>query len=172
MRAEVALQALRERRRSLLWWSLGLLALVALNIAFYPSIRDDTSINDYVKDLPESLRGLFAGGELDIASPAGYLNSQVFALMAPPAMRLPVLWLQIEQQRKKPWRVAGVFGPLLLLGYLLRLFTLDQAMARVSARLGLRVAAVKMPSAEAAIDVDKPEDLELVEAILRRSARD
>ena len=83
MRVEVAVQALRERRRSLLWWSLGLIALVALNIAFYPSIRDDTSINDYVKDLPESLRGLFAGGELDIASPAGYLNSQVFALMAP-----------------------------------------------------------------------------------------
>ena len=83
MRAEVALQTLRERRRSLLWWSLGLVAFVALNIAFYPSIRGDTSINDYVKDLPESLRGLFAGGELDIASPAGYLNSQVFALMAP-----------------------------------------------------------------------------------------
>jgi GTP:adenosylcobinamide-phosphate guanylyltransferase len=101
-----------------------------------------------------------------------YSGSNLFALMAPPAMRLPVLWLQIEQQRKKPWRVAGVFGPLLLLGYLLRLFTLDQAMARVSARLGLRVAAVKMPSAEAAIDVDKPEDLELVEAILRQSARD
>jgi ABC-2 type transport system permease protein len=83
MRAEVVLQTLRERRRSLLWWSLGLVAFVALNIAFYPSIRGDTSINDYVKDLPESLRGLFAGGELDIASPAGYLNSQVFALMAP-----------------------------------------------------------------------------------------
>lgn len=83
MRAEVVLQTLRERRRSLLWWSLGLLALVALNIAFYPSIRGDTSINDYVKDLPESLRGLFAGGELDIASPAGYLNSQIYALMAP-----------------------------------------------------------------------------------------
>jgi len=83
MRAEVVLQTLRERRRSLLWWSLGLVAFVALNIAFYPSIRGDTSINDYVKDLPESLRGLFAGGELDIASPAGFLNSQVFALMAP-----------------------------------------------------------------------------------------
>ncbi len=81
--AEVLTQALGERRRSLLWWSLGLVALVALNVAFYPSIRDDTAINDYVKDLPESLRGLFAGGELDIASPAGYLNSQIYALMAP-----------------------------------------------------------------------------------------
>ncbi|HXV33630.1 MAG TPA: ABC transporter permease subunit, partial [Gaiellaceae bacterium] len=83
MRVEVAVQALRERRRSLVWWSLGVVALVALTVAFYPSIRDDPSINAYVEDLPESLRGLFAGGELDIASPAGYLNSQIFALMAP-----------------------------------------------------------------------------------------
>ena len=29
------------------------------------------------------MRALFAGGELDIASPAGFLNSQIFALMAP-----------------------------------------------------------------------------------------
>src|SRR3546814_7972777 len=64
------------------------------------------------------------------------------------------------------WRVAAVFGPLLLLGYLLRWFTLDEAMARISARLGVRVAAVKMPMAEAAIDVDKAEDLALVEEIL------
>jgi ABC-2 type transport system permease protein len=83
MRPEVALETLRERRRSLVWWSLGVVALVALTVAFYPSIRDDPSINAYVEDLPESLRGLFAGGELDIASPAGYLNSQIFALMAP-----------------------------------------------------------------------------------------
>jgi ABC-2 type transport system permease protein len=83
MRTEVALQALRERLRSLIWWALGVAALVLLTVAFYPSIRDDTAINEYVKDLPESLRGLFAGGELDIASPAGYLNSQIYALMAP-----------------------------------------------------------------------------------------
>jgi ABC-2 type transport system permease protein len=83
MRTEVALQALGERRRSLIWWALGVAVLVLLTVAFYPSIRDDTAINEYVKDLPESLRGLFAGGELDIASPAGYLNSQIYALMAP-----------------------------------------------------------------------------------------
>ena len=43
------LETLRERRRSLLWWSLGLVALVALNVAFYPSVRDDTALNDYVQ---------------------------------------------------------------------------------------------------------------------------
>ncbi|MEO3429342.1 nucleotidyltransferase family protein [Pelagibius sp. CAU 1746] len=98
-----------------------------------------------------------------------YSGSNLFTLMSPAALALPELWLRVERQRKQPWRIAAVFGPLLLLGYLLRRFTLDQAMARVSARLGVAVAAVKMPFAEAAIDVDKPEDLALVEEILARA---
>jgi hypothetical protein len=95
-----------------------------------------------------------------------YSGSNLFALMSESALQLPQLWLRVEQQRKKPWRIAAVFGPVLLLGYLLRRFSLDDAMVRISARLGVRVAAVKMPFAEAPIDVDKPEDLELVEQIL------
>ena len=66
MSTDVVVETLRERRRSLLWWSLGLAALVALNVAFYPSIRDDEALSDYAKDLPESVRALFAGGELDL----------------------------------------------------------------------------------------------------------
>jgi ABC-2 type transport system permease protein len=83
MPTEVFLEALRERRRSLVWWALGLAALVALNVAFYPSVRDDPALSEYAEDLPESVRALFAGGELDLASPVGYLNSQIFALTAP-----------------------------------------------------------------------------------------
>ena len=83
MPTEIALQVLRERRRSLVWWGLGISALVALNVAFYPSIRDSSGLADYAKDLPEAVRALFAGGELDLTSATGYLNSQVFALMAP-----------------------------------------------------------------------------------------
>lgn len=97
-----------------------------------------------------------------------YSGANLFALMSARAMALPELWLRVEQQRKRPWRLAAVFGPRLLLGYLLRRFSLDDAMARISARVGLGVAAVKMPFAEAAIDVDKPEDLELVNRILER----
>jgi ABC-2 type transport system permease protein len=83
MPTDVLVEALRERGRALVWWVLGLVLLLAVTIAFYPSIRDDPALSDYAKDLPESLRALFAGGELDLASPTGYLNSQIFALTAP-----------------------------------------------------------------------------------------
>jgi ABC-2 type transport system permease protein len=83
MATDVALETLRERRRSLIWWALGIVLFVAINVAFYPSVRGDEALSDYAEKLPESVRALFAGGELDLASPAGYLNSQVFALTAP-----------------------------------------------------------------------------------------
>jgi ABC-2 type transport system permease protein len=86
----VTLETLRERRRSLVWWALGIAVLVGVTVAFYPSIRGDEALNSYAEKLPESLRALFAGGELDMASPAGYLNSQVFALTAP--LRRRIVW--------------------------------------------------------------------------------
>ena len=98
-----------------------------------------------------------------------YSGSNLFALTDESALRAAQLWRRAEQQRKQPWRIAAIFGPRLLLSYLLRRFSLDEAMARISARIGLSVAAVKMPFAEAAIDVDKPADLELVEKILAKT---
>jgi ABC-2 type transport system permease protein len=80
---EVLAETLRERRRSLLWWGLGIVGLVGLTVAFYPSVKESTGLSDYAKDLPESLRGLFVGGEIDLTTGPGYLNSQVFAVTAP-----------------------------------------------------------------------------------------
>lgn len=100
MPTDVLVESLRERMRSVLWWTLGLVLLIAVTIAFYPSVRDDPALSDYAKDLPESLRALFAGGELDLASPTGYLNSQVFALTAP-------LVLLIFAIGAGSWAVAG-----------------------------------------------------------------
>ena len=95
-----------------------------------------------------------------------YSGSNLFALRTPAALRAVELWRRVEQQRKKPWRIAGVFGPRLLLGYLLRWWGLDDAIEVASRRLGILATAVKMPFAEAAIDVDTLEDLDLVETIL------
>jgi hypothetical protein len=46
--------------------------------------------------------------------------------------------------------------------------TLDEAVTRLSSRLGLTLAVVRMSSPEAGVDVDKIVDLELAEAILAR----
>ena len=83
MGAEIALEILRERRRSLIWWSVGIAAMVVVNLIFYPSIRDSSELSNYSKDLPEAMRALFVGGETDLTSPVGFLNSQIFALLAP-----------------------------------------------------------------------------------------
>jgi hypothetical protein len=53
-----------------------------------------------------------------------------------------------------------------LLGALLRVRTLDQSVTAVAARLGLSARAVVLSNPLAAVDVDKPVDHAMVEAIL------
>lgn len=76
------------------------------------------------------------------------------------------LWRTVEQDRKKGWRVIAAFGPLLLVGALLRLYTLAGGIRRAGRRLGLNARLVPMAQAEACIDADKPEDIILIETIL------
>lgn len=72
--------SLWEQRRALSWWAIGILVFIGVTIAFYPSLKDSAAqLQDYLDQLPESLRNLFVGTETDITSPIGYLNSQVFA---------------------------------------------------------------------------------------------
>jgi GTP:adenosylcobinamide-phosphate guanylyltransferase len=93
-----------------------------------------------------------------------------FALLTPGSCPAVAFWRRVEQERKRPWRLVRAFGPGPLLAYLCGRLTLDSAMARASAIIGAQVAAIRLPFAEAAIDVDKPADLALVEAILGRRA--
>ena len=54
---------------------------------------------------------------------------------------------------------------LLLLGALLRLFTIQRGIARAGLRFGLKAKVVSMSEGEACIDADKPVDIELIEKI-------
>jgi CMP-N-acetylneuraminic acid synthetase len=97
-------------------------------------------------------------------------GANLFAIFTPDGRRAVEFWRKVEQERKRPWRLVGAFGLWPLALYLSGRLSLEQAMAKASAVMGARVAAVKLPIAEAAIDVDKPADLELVEAILASRA--
>jgi len=80
------------------------------------------------------------------------------------------LWQEVEQDRKKGWKILSAFGPLALLGALLRISTLRGGIARVGRRFGLTARLVAMEQAEACIDADKPDDVVLIEAILAQRA--
>jgi ABC-2 type transport system permease protein len=84
MLRSVALKTLRDTRRALAWWSLGIVALVALMVSVYPSVRDNPSLNKLVEDYPEAVKGFVSfGGQVDYASAAGYLGSELFAFIVP-----------------------------------------------------------------------------------------
>ena len=96
-----------------------------------------------------------------------YTGANLFALGSPRALEAVRLWRGIEQDRKKGWRLLLALGWPGLLG-LLRLRTIDQTVDAMSARLGLSARVVRMDDPLAAIDVDKPADLELAERLIGR----
>ena len=96
----------------------------------------------------------------------GYCGCNLFAFLTPESRKAADFWRQVEKERKKPLRIIKVMGWTTVLRYLLGQLTLRQALNGLSKRMGLRAGAVQMPFAEAAIDVDKVEDLVLVESIL------
>lgn len=97
-------------------------------------------------------------------------GANLFLLRTPAAERVVAFWRRAERFRKQPWRLFAAFGPLSLALFFLRRLDLEAALERASAAFGARAAAVRLPCAESAIDVDSPGDLELAGRIL--AARD
>ena len=88
------------------------------------------------KRLPQSRRTWigFRGGK--------YTGANLFAFGSPKALKAVELWREVEQDRKKGWRLLLALGWPGLLG-LLRLRTLDQTLAAMGRRLGLTLRAVR-----------------------------
>jgi GTP:adenosylcobinamide-phosphate guanylyltransferase len=99
-----------------------------------------------------------------------YTGANLFALGSAAALPAIERWRSVEQDRKKGWRVLAAIGPALLLGAVLRVRTLDQSAAAVGRKLGMTIRAVVLSNPLAGVDVDKPEDHALVEAILQGRA--
>jgi ABC-2 type transport system permease protein len=100
---EVFIQVVWRRRYWLVWWSLALLATDALLAVAYPTVRDNSALDNTFAGLPPGVQaalGLQAGA---ITSPAGYLNSQYFANV------LPVLLL-VFGVGLGAWTIAGDEG--------------------------------------------------------------
>ncbi len=73
----------KQRRPSTIWWSIGVVGFVFINMIFYPSFKDQAAeLQKSFESLPDAAVQLF-GGSTDFFSPVGFLNSQIFFLMLP-----------------------------------------------------------------------------------------
>ena len=95
-----------------------------------------------------------------------YTGANLFALGSPKVAGAVELWRSVEQDRKKGRRLIAIVGPGVLIGTLLRLLSIDNVLARLGSKLHLRMRAVRLNNPLAGVDVDKPVDHTLVEAVL------
>ncbi|MDT9600954.1 nucleotidyltransferase family protein [Sphingosinicella rhizophila] len=95
-----------------------------------------------------------------------FTGANLFALTAPRSRRAVQAWADIEKDRKRALRLLFYLGPTILLRALTRTISLDRATAASGRKIGIDLRAVRLPFADAAIDVDKPSDLVLAEHIL------
>jgi GTP:adenosylcobinamide-phosphate guanylyltransferase len=100
----------------------------------------------------------FADGE--------WSGCNLFLLRTERGLAAVQLWRSIEADRKRPWRIIRKLGPATLLRYLAGRLTLVEALQRLSRLCGAEVAAVASPFGLAAVDVDKPADLDLVRRLV------
>ena len=81
----IILWELKQRKSYFFWWTIVTISLLALLLLIYPSIHSQANqLNKVLNQLPATIRDLKTGGsQVDISSPVGYLNSQVYYLTLP-----------------------------------------------------------------------------------------
>ena len=99
-------------------------------------------------------------------SDGAWSGCNLFYLASPRALNVLALWQRVEAERKRPWRMAQILGPGMLIRYAAGRLSLAQAADALGRRAGVTAQIVATPYGQAAIDVDKPADLDLVRAIV------
>jgi ABC-2 type transport system permease protein len=83
MLRSVAGKTLFDQRRALLAWTVSLALLIAMYVAIWPSMRGQPSMSDFLDQMPEAMRSLFATTGADMSTPVGYLQVELLSFMGP-----------------------------------------------------------------------------------------
>jgi len=73
-------RSLHDERRALIGWSIGLAATIVLELALYPTVRDN-DMSALLDSYPESVKQLF--GLTDFATGTGYVRAELFSFVLP-----------------------------------------------------------------------------------------
>lgn len=82
MNLAIITKTLRDRWRSTTAWSVGLLAIITLQLYIYPTVATSSgAMQEYIDAFPEALKTIFRLE--DYFSGAGFLGTELFSLMIP-----------------------------------------------------------------------------------------
>lgn len=96
-----------------------------------------------------------------------YSGCNLFFFKGEESRRAVLYWQKLESLRKKPISMARRIGFYTLIGYVFNRLRLCDILNSIGERAGVKISAVLLPYADAAIDVDKVDDLNLVTKILK-----
>lgn len=119
MMRSIYLKTLYDKRWFIFGWTLGLMALTALMVVFYPAMHQDGSLDALVKNMPPAFQGL-VGSLADLNSFDTYIASQLFDI------RMPL--------------IAGIMAIILALG----LSTAEEERGELRTLLSLPLSRVKL----------------------------
>ena len=74
---------LKAKRRSILYFCLGLMAWGGLITSLYPTVSGIEAFSDYWGQFPDALKNLFGGHEVNILRPEGYITLEYYQLFLP-----------------------------------------------------------------------------------------
>jgi GTP:adenosylcobinamide-phosphate guanylyltransferase len=100
-----------------------------------------------------------------------FCGCNLFAFLTAEGRRMADYWRRVETQRKNPVRIIRILGWGAVIRYLMGRLTLQNALESLSRRLHLRLGAVILPYAEAAIDIDSIADHAIVQKKLSQQAK-
>jgi ABC-2 type transport system permease protein len=83
MLRSVLAKTIRDQYRSLFWWLVSVAVIVLMYAAIWPSMKGQPSISEFLDQMPEALRNLFATSGADLSTPAGYIQVELLSFMAP-----------------------------------------------------------------------------------------
>jgi len=100
-------------------------------------------------------------------SDGDFSGCNLFLMASPAAAGAVTLWRELERERKAPLRMMRRLGWTIALRYRLGWLSSTAATARLGSLAGgARITIAQMSDGRAAIDVDKPEDLDLVRRLV------
>ena len=119
--------------------------------------------SDILRDVPGTRRTMIRLAD------GAFSGCNMFLFRTPAATGVIRLWQQLEADRKNPLKMARTLGLGILLRFVLRRLTRADVCRRIGQLSHARVAMIELPNGRAAVDVDKPADLELVTHLLASS---